>query len=580
MSRTSATDPLVTLSDTFWATRLEQLRTHGLSVLGERLERHGVMAAWSRLGSSPAERPERRGLWFTDSDLFKWMEACWRAGRSDLAEIHAANVLSHQQPDGYLNSYYGVAGGPERYSDLANSHEWYCGGHFIEAAIAHAEMTGNSHLVEAACRYADHLCDTFGPGRDERIDAHPEIELAMARLARHTGNDRYLQFARWVIESTIDLDHPVLAGHAVRAIYLASGVAEVALAGDDPRYRAAAGSLFNQMVRRHSYPTGAVGGRWLGEAVGRPYELSDESSYSESCAAVAALQFSQRMWELTRAPECLDHLEVVLYNAVAGGVGADGESWFYSQPHACSTDAEANPWASPLDFQASVLLEWFPPHRHTWFDVTCCPTNLARAFAGVTMSVAEVAADGSLLIHLPIACRIETDHWDVEIRGQYPWAGNIEVVVHRSPVAGRIAMRVPSWADGKGHRDITATHSLHLDINAEWWEADPRVTGARGASFIRRGPIVYCVEVAADAGFDLRSIVVDASRRFDERDAPMLAGGVTVVGVWGSTLSVDGPLYRRRGDGGLPTGQVELTAVPYAARSNRGLQQMTILMRH
>lgn len=577
---TTDVHPLVTLTDTFWATRLDQLRTHGLAILGERLERHGVMEAWSRLALPIVDRPDRRGSPFSDSDLFRWMEACWRAGRSELAEPHAAMVLNQQHRDGYLNSFYGTDAGPDRYTDLAHSFEWQSGGHFIEAAIAHAEMTRNRHLIEAACRYADHLCDTFGPGRDQRIDAHPEIELAMTRLARHTGNDRYLHFARWAVESTIDLDLPVLAGPAIRAIQLASGVAEVALVGGDPRYRAAAESLFAQMVGRHSYPTGAVGGRWLGEAVGRPYELSDESSYTESCAAVAAMQFAQRMWELTRAPECLDHMELLLYNAVAGGVGADGESWFHSQPHACTTETESNPWALPTDPQSAMLTGWFPPHRHTWFDVTCCPTNLARAFAGVAESVAEVSHDGSLLVHLPIACRIETEQWDVELVSSYPWAGDISVVVHRSPVAGRIAMRVPGWSQGKGHRDITATQSLKLEINTEWWEADPRVTGARGASFIRRGPIVYCVEAPADAGFDLRSIVVDTSRRFEERDAPMLAGGVTVIGLWGSTLSIDGPLYRRRGDGGLPTGQVELTAIPYAARSNRGLEQMTILMRH
>jgi len=327
--------PGVELADPFWAPRLEQLASTTLPVLLHRLEDHGVVAAFD--GDAV-----RRGLWFSDSDLYKWMEAAARARRLDLLEPIVAVVADAQHPDGYLNSYYDRGpGSPGRYVDLANSHEWYCGGHLIEAALAHHDATGERTLLDVAVRWADHLCSTFGPGGDERIDGHPEVELALVHLSRATGDPRYLAMARWIIERTVDLSSVDLAGHAVRAIYLASAIAEVAISTGDGVYTAAATRLWRTMVDERSYPTGAVGGRWLGESVGRPFELGDDTSYTESCAAVAAMQFAWRMWMLTESTSCLDHMELILYNAVAAGVGSDGETWFYSQPHAYSGDGES-----------------------------------------------------------------------------------------------------------------------------------------------------------------------------------------------------------------------------------------------
>jgi DUF1680 family protein len=565
--------PSVEFADPFWAPRLEQLSATTLPVLLQRLTDHGVVAAFD-LDTG------RRGLWFSDSDLYKWMEAAASAGRLDLLEPIVAIVAESQHSDGYLNSYYDRGpSSPGRYVDLANSHEWYCGGHLIEAALAHHDATGERTLLDVAIRWADHLCSTFGPGRDERIDGHPEVELALVRLARATADHRYLEMARWIIERTVDLATVDLAGHAVRAIYLASAIAEVAISTGDAVYTAAATRLWRTMVDERSYPTGAVGGRWLGESVGRPFELGDDTSYTESCAAVAALQFAWRMWLLTESTSCLDHLELILYNAVAAGVGSDGETWFYSQPHAYSGDGESNPWVSPHDFGASMMLSWFPPKRHGWFDVTCCPTNLVRAFSGIGSMVADI--EGShLRIHLPVACRITDGEWDVEVRGRYPWDGTIEVIAHSTPVDGRIAVRVPAWAGGKGHRDITVTPRLELPVRPEWWETDPRVSGARGTVFLRGGPVVYCVEAATDAGYDLRAVVVQLGQALDERDAPMLAGGVRVIGFRGRILPTDGGLYRRLGSTGPPTGDVELMAIPYAANSNRRFGQMTVNLRH
>jgi DUF1680 family protein len=403
------------LRDDFWAPRQVQHAEHTLAVLLDRLESHGVVDNFRRL--TGRARASHAGLWFTDSDLYKWMEAAACAGRFDLLDPVVDDVVAAQHPDGYLHSFYGTrtaVGQQPRWGDLAVSHEMYCAGHFLEAALAHEGASGSSVMLEAAVRLAEHLCATFGPGTglDHRVDNHPEIELAMARLGARTGERRYLDFARWAVLAQLhgaglSIDTVDLSGHAVRALYLASAIAEVALATGDHEWVDSAARLFDTMVMQRSYPTGAVGGRWLGEAVGQPYELPEAMAYAESCAAVAATQFSDRIWRLTADTRSLEQIETLLYNAVPCGVGAGGDTWFYSQPQAVGPDAiETNPWLEAFDFGQLMLLDWFPPRRHGWFDVTCCPPNLARLFATVDRYVAEVSSTGDLLIHLPVAARL------------------------------------------------------------------------------------------------------------------------------------------------------------------------------
>ena len=515
----------VALADGFWAPRLEQLRDHTLPVLLERLTDHGVIDAFARLSGRAQGR--RRGLWFTDSDLYKWMEAAAIAGRTDLLDPVIDIVVAAQHPDGYLHSYYGLepfglaadsGGEPGRYRDLSSSHELYCAGHFIEAALAHHAATGRDDLLGPAVRLADHLCDTFGPDRDRRLDGHPEIEVAMGRLASATGNERYLEHARWTIEALLDgagltLDDVDLAGHAVRALYLASGIAEVALATGDDRWRSCTERLWSTLVHERSYPTGAVGGRWMGEAVGRPFELADETAYGESCAAVAASQFTRRVFDLTGDIACLDHLELVLYNAVACGVGHDGASWFYSQPqawHGSGGRPEQNLWVQPHEYQEQMALQWFPPRRHEWFDVTCCPPNLARMFATVPGQVAQLESDGSLRIDLLAAAHLTGGGWDVRIDGRYPDDAAVRVHVADAPAsAGTVRVRLPGaglssaqWLSVDGSRG--AELSFEAPVEPTWRACDDRVVSAVGRRYLRGGPIVYCAEVPADSPSDLR----------------------------------------------------------------------------
>ncbi len=555
----------VTLADPFWAPRQEQLRARTLPVMLERLERQGVVDDFRRL--TGAVDIAREAMHFSDSDLYKWLEAAALAGRLDLAEPVIELVEAVQQPDGYLHTYYDAGpGSPPRYGDLDFGHEHYCAGHLIEAAIAHHEVTGSRRLLEVATRLADHLCATFGPGRDERTDAHPELELALARLAAVTGDERYLDQARWVIERR--LGHAgssvatfELGGHAVRALYLASGIAEVALAtGDEPWVEATA-RLFTSMVDEHAYPTGAVGGRWLGESVGKPYELPEAMAYAESCAAVAAVQLSHRVWRLTADPRALDQIELLLFNAVPCGVGAEGDTWFYSQPHAVAEVAgEVDPWVHPFDYGSSMVVSWFPARRHRWFLVPCCPPNLARLFASVARYVAEVDADGDLLVHLPLAGRIEAGGWEVEIDASYPEHGRIEVRVLAAPDGRSVRVRTPGWAGGHGHEPLPADGCISLDVGWAWWETDSRVEGAAGTAYLRRGPLVHCVEGVDAPDVDLRDLVVDPTR--PPGDAFM-------------EVARDArPLHRPVGPSPEEPRPIHVPTVPYADWANRGTTTM------
>lgn len=560
----------VHLTDSFWAPRQAQLRDHTVPVLLERLEAHGVVDNFRRL--SGRADTARKGLWFSDSDLYKWMEAAAWAGRSDLLDPVVEVVVAAARPDGYLHTYYDAGeGAPPRYQDLANSHEWYCGGHLIEAALAQHEALGSGVLLETARRWADHLCATFGPGRDTRLDGHPEVELALVRLAGHTGDERYLDQAAWIVESQLSraglsVDDISLGGHAVKALYLASAITEIALARADERYVRAAHRLFASLVDEHSYPTGAVGGRWLDESVGKPYELPEAMAYAESCAAVAATQFCHRFWRLTGDGRSLEQLELLLCNAVPCGTGEDGESWFYSQPHAVAgLSPEVNPWVQPFEYQQSMLLEWFPVRRHTWFDVTCCPTNLARLVATVHHYVAAVDGLGDLLVHLPVAARLTGAGWDVTVGSDYPGGGEVTVTTRAAPPGRQVRVRIPVWAGGSGHVAVPPGGHLHLPVAPQWWETDRRVEGAAGSVFLRYGPVVHCVEGLDHPGVSLEDLSVDPSAPPESAFLLEIAGGRPAG------------LHRPAGlAGSAPPAPVAVTTVPYHRWANRGPTTMRI----
>lgn len=548
----------------FWGRRVAQLRDTTLPVLLGRLDEHGVVDAFRRLRPGAPDVP-RRGLWFSDSDLYKWMEAAAWAGRDDLLDPVSDVVQSVQQPDGYLHTFYGVPGGPPRYSDLAGGHELYCHGHFIEAALAHHGTTGDTRMLDAAVRLADHLVVTFGPGGRTDTDGHPEVELALVRLAQRTGDPRYTRLATSLCERAglDEFDEPW--GHAVRALYLAAGVKAVADATGDERFHAVADRVWASLRDTRFYLTGGVGGRWLGEMVGRAYELPSELAYAETCAAVAAMRFARLMGDR-------DAVERTLYNGFLAGIGLDGVTWFYSNPLAAYPAPDRNPWASPFDFGAQSLVARFPAHRAPWFDVTCCPTNASRMLAELPTWLVREDGDTIVVDH-PAAGVFEGEGWRLEVDTTYPWGAEARTTLtterpRRLVVAGSGAHAVEAGRHAAVWR---------LDADLSLVEAHARVEAARGAVAVQRGPVVYCAESTDHPGVDVLTVALDGLDGAEHR--PDLLGGVTVVRAHGRAIADHGPLYRRRGDAVVGEEPVDLTLVPYFAWANRGSGAMAVWLR-
>jgi len=354
---------------TFWGARWHQVRETTVPVLLDRLEAHGAIDNLRSLDTP------RRGLWFADSDVWKWLEAACLAGRLDLAEPVAELAVDLQRSDGYLHSFFAA----KRYERLAGdgSHELYCMGHFIEAACAHHEVTGESWLLDVAVRVAEHVVAEFGPGgaHDGEVDGRPEIELALCALAERVGERRYAEQARrFVGLAPGALDQP--CGHAVRALYLATGAWDAAQLLHDDDLAAQVRRWWHELVTSRMYVTGGVGGRWTGEAIGRAHELPNEMAYAETCAAVAAARLASRLGDIATERR-------IVHNALLAGVSEAGTEWFYSSPLAATPASEANPWLGRFDFPGTSLIERFPARRLPWYDVTCCPTNLTRWLAAL-----------------------------------------------------------------------------------------------------------------------------------------------------------------------------------------------------
>ncbi|MBI4932514.1 MAG: glycoside hydrolase family 127 protein [Actinobacteria bacterium] len=352
--------------NTFWGSRWHQVGTVTVPHLLARLESHGAVDHF-RSPDAP-----RRGWWFADSDVYKWLEGAVLAERLDLAEPVAEAIVGAQAADGYLHTFFAE----RRYQRLEGSHELYCMGHFIEAAVAHHAITGDTWLLDAAVRVGDHVVAEFGPGgaHEGATDGHPEIEIALCALGRAVGDSRYaLQARRFVDAVPGALDRP--SGHAVRALYLATGAWDAAIALDDHELADTVRRWWTELVDTRMYITGGVGGRWVNESIGRPYELPNEMAYAETCAAVAAARLAERLGDVAIERR-------ITHNALLAGVSDDGCSWFYSSPLTATHGDEANPWYFG-DFSASSVLERFPARRLPWYDVTCCPTNLTRWLAAL-----------------------------------------------------------------------------------------------------------------------------------------------------------------------------------------------------
>ena len=549
-----------------------------------------------RLGQPGHADLVRRGYWFSDSDVYKWAEAAaWSLGSRDDHELSQAldrvvgSIVSAQESDGYLNTNFA---GEQRLRDLGWSHELYCAGHLFQAAIACVRSTGDDRLLRASRRFADLI---HGRLRDRPdTDSHPGVEMALVELTRETDDPRYVELA---IELTrrVDLgEAPRLWGHAVRSLYFACGLTDLAIETGDRALASAVDALWSSLVEEKSYITGAVGGRWIGESFGRPFELPNEASYAETCGGIAVAMWALRQVLRTGDARYADHLEHVLHNAVLAGVSLEGDEWFYANPITFAATREHDPWGA--DRFAEDMAGPFPLQRRPWRDVTCCPTNSVRmlaTFAGHVYAVDRENDD--LWINLFASSTVEHGGWKVTQRTEYPWDGRVELVVDAAPRGEpALVVRIPGWCEHDPADEATAglvpgTYSvvrrrwspgdsvvLNFRMAPEAMVSHPRVAENRGAIALRRGPVVFCFEGADNPGVDLLETIIDADSFGAARRTDLLSGVVVLVGEGSRPREPWGPLYQRADGPERAREPQSLTAIPYFAWANRGLHPMTV----
>ena len=608
----------VTIADAFWAPRVETNRRVTVPHEYEQCLETGRIDAF-RLQWKPGDPDPPHIFW--DSDLAKWIEAasyCLATRRSRkvqrLLDETIDLVVAAQQPDGYLNVHYTVVEPDKRWSNLRDCHELYCAGHLIEAAVAHHEATGDTRLLDALCRYADTIDSVFGPQRGKRrgYPGHEEIELALVKLYRATGNERYLRLSRFFIDARGTQPHyydqeakargdepqrywaraydynqshkPVreqdeAVGHSVRAMYLYSGMADVAAETGDAELLAACKRLWESTTLRKMYVTGGVGSSGHGERFTRDYDLPNATAYAETCAAIGLVFFAHRMLGIEADGRYADALERALYNGALSGVSLDGKHFFYTNPLA---SAGAH-------------------HRRVWFGCACCPPNIARLLASLGGYVYAVARR-ALYVHLYIGGSAEA-----EVAGQrvtltqatdYPYAGDVALTLAlKAPAAFDLMLRVPGWCrrhsvklNGRPlEAQVTKGYArlrrewrdgdrveLSLAMPVERVAAHPSLAEDAGRVALQRGPVVYCLE-QCDHRADVRSFVLPDRAKLTARRDRKLFGGTAVIegtALAPATAGWKGSLYRPAADQQMR--QVRLKAIPYCLWDNRDPGPMTV----
>ena len=512
---------------------------------------------------------DRRGVVFTDSDVYKMMEAAaWETGRSGSTDADdrftalTEVIAPVQEDDGYLNTVFGRPGQPARYSDLEWGHELYCYGHMLQAAVARAR-TGKADLfLEVAKRAADHVCDAFGKGGIERVGGHPEIELGLVELARLTGEERYLQQAALFIDrrghqtladihwgrSYFQDDVPVrdqtaFTGHAVRALYLAAAAVDVAIeTGDEALLEAIIGQ-WDLTVARRTYLTGGMGSHHDGEKFGEDFVLPPDRAYSETCAGIASVMLSWRLLLATGESRFADLVERTLFNVVATSPAPDGRAFFYANPlHQRVPGVVPDP-----DFVSNRAASSL---REPWFAVSCCPTNVARTFASLAAYLATSDGNG-LQIHQYADSRVSTQLDDgrrvgVEVMTGYPHNGIVTIAVSETDAGPwALTLRVPDWANrawlaDRGERrrvdsgvavversfNVGDTIELELPMGPRWTVPDPRIDAIRNTVAVERGPLVLCVEsVDLPGGVNVDKVRIDPDSDLTESGGMVTAGG-------------------------------------------------------
>lgn len=583
------------------------------------------------------------GLVFQDTDFSKWIEAVayslTQHPDEDLEKVADGAidiVCEAQADDGYLDTYYIVNGRDAQFTNLRDHHELYCFGHLVEGAVAYYQATGKNKLLNAAKRFADYVADNFGleEGKLKGYPGHEIAEMALVRLYEVTGDDKYYKLAKYFIDERGQRpyyfdgeEHPEMkikghedeerytyyqshkpvremdeaVGHAVRAVYLYSGMADIArISGDRELYDACC-RLWDNIVDKKMYITGGIGATHIGESFSFEYDLPNDTAYAETCASIGMAFFARRMLEISPNAKYADIIEREMYNGILSGMALDGKSFFYVNP------LEVVPEACKRDERKSHV----KPVRQKWFGCACCPPNLARFISSIG-SYAYTENDSTLFVHQYIGGEItksfKSDDADAEnilklsIDSEMPWAGRVSVKVEGKAKGCSLAFRIPGWCEGvykltgfdgdvreeNGYIYLTkdwdreTSFGIEFDMQTQIVKADYRVRENRGKAAVMRGPIVYCLE-EADNGDKLHMCMLDAN-------AQLTVSDIEIEGIRANMITAKGKRCIAPDVDVLYSGReklythcmadnitdVSLRYIPYYMWANRGENEMQV----
>ena len=573
----------VKINDNFWSPRLSKHVSATLPVCIDQIENQtGRIRNFENAAKGEGEHS---GIFFDDSDVYKALEgmAYSLINNPDpelekKADEWIDKFAAAQQPDGYINTFYTLTGLDKRWTNM-DKHEMYCAGHMIEAGVAYYQATGKRKLLDVCIRMTDHMMSQFGPGKRHWVPGHEEIELALVKLYQTTQEQKYLDFAYWLLEErghghgTMGDEgkwNPVyyqdivpvrqltdISGHAVRCMYLYCGMADVAALKNDTGYIAAMDRLWDDVVHRNMYITGGVGSSHDNEGFTEDYDLPNLDAYCETCASVGMVLWNQRMNQLTGDSKYIDVLERSLYNGALAGISLGGDRFFY-----------VNPLESKGDH-----------HRQEWYGCACCPSQLSRFLPSIGNYI-YASSDDALWVNLYIGNtgQIRIGETDILLTQEtdYPWDGSVKLTISTSqPLEKEIRLRIPNWcktydlsingkrinvSEEKGYAVIKDWKSqdviaLDMDMPVEIVAADPHVKENFGKRAIQRGPLVYCMEeIDNPVYFD--QIQLSPSTTFQTAFASDILNGIKTIKTNGRAQSA--------------------TFIPYYAWDNRKAGKMRV----
>jgi len=635
----------VKISDPFWGRYLKLVKEvvipYQYDVLHDRVSDAAPSYAIRNFRiAAGREEGEFKGMVFQDSDVAKWLEA---VGYSLMLqpdpqlEAQADEIIDliaeAQQEDGYLHTYFIIQEPLKRWTNLVDCHELYCAGHLIEAGVAYFEATGKRKILDVICKLADHIDQTFGPeeGKIRGYDGHQEIELALIKLYRVTRNEKYLKLSSFFIDErgqepsffqqewekrggvshwtkTVLPINPAYhqshlpvreqkeaIGHAVRAVYMYTAMADLVKYTEDEELLQACRTLWRNIVQRQMYITGGIGSTHHGEAFTFDYDLPNDTVYAETCASIGLIFFAQRMLQIEVKGEYADVMERALYNTVTAGMSLDGKHYFYVNP--------LEVWPKACTHNPGK--HHVKPERPGWYDCACCPPNVARLLSSLGHYMFTTDHQ-TLFTHLyiggTVSCELSNQEVEVTTTTNYPWDGKIQMSIQLQESATfSMALRMPGWCEDAilfiNGEEIAWRDCLkdgYIYIEREWHNGDkirlelemkgqriyahPEVRYNAGKVAIQRGPLVYCLE-EIDNLAPLTSLLLPRdSELIEEIEESILTNSVIIkaegfredLAFWGTSLYQKKPTTKER---------AILTFIPYFMWANRGKGEMTVWIR-